>query len=65
MASQRGGGDLETPDGPVVRTWHSMLGARIGEQSYKVPASHTGGPEKKTKTNNRERERTQDNFASL
>ena len=43
---------METPDGP-----HSMLGARIEEQSYKVPASHTGGPEKKTKTNNRERER--------
>ena len=40
-----------------------MLGARIGEQSYEVPASHTVGPKKKKKE--RESERTQDNCFSL
>ena len=60
--SQREREDLETPDGPVVRTWHSHAGGQNWGTKLRSSCKPHSGAEKKKK---RERERTQDNFASL
>lgn len=55
--------DLETPDGPVVRTWHSHAGGQNWGTKLQSSCKPHSGTEKKKKE--RESERTQDNCFSL